>query len=213
MSRKKLTERLLNDSSRRSFLKKGGLAALGTGLLTSTAGTAAAQDWDETPYNENELFNENEAQKGLIFRRNFKPLVPFTVVSPILDFSPDIEEIEDNVWSDYNTRIIRYLDRDEQVLFFPANAAEMGPFESNLGFSPDDEFFQEGALEDNELGENELAQGTENLAAVRPQIFVMEIDTGLFGDAQNIVTVQFSEVREEDEQSILEYHGPFDTDV
>lgn len=213
-----LIERLRD--SRRSILKKGALA---TGALTlGGVGTVAAQEdgdaifGDDPDENPGELFVEAEAQKALMFRQDFVPAGLFTIVSPVIDAQPDVEEITDNIYSEYNTRTIRYVHPfTSNVPFYPAQAATIGPFEEQFGSVVDDDFvgdddagdFQDQDDESEILVNDEPieADGIEEneLRQLRPTVFALRREANFFGDSERIVEVQFSPVPEDQEEAVF----------
>ena len=227
-----------DSDSRRSFLKKGALASIAAGLSVTGTGTAGAQEGenggdfifgDDSDENVGNLFNEAEAMKALMFRQHFIPAGLFTVASPVVEFKPDVEEITDNVYSNYNSRTIRYITPvNSNVPFFPANDAALGPFDERLGFVADDDFVEEddfGDFQDDDNREEIVvddqpieADGVDEqeLRRLRPTIFALRRESSLFGDSEEIVTVNFSPIPEENEEAIynrfqdeLGLGGPF----
>ncbi|UPV75823.1 hypothetical protein M0R89_07115 [Halorussus limi] len=100
------------DSSRRTFLKgtlAGGLA------LGGMAGGAFAQDGGQA---------ETKRFEALIFAGSFHPGARFEVTSDVLNYTPVVPEGA-RTFGDYNSRVIKYLNTDERVLFFPSNDAEV----------------------------------------------------------------------------------------
>jgi hypothetical protein len=105
----------LDSDSRRSFMKKGALASGALSLGLGSVGGAAAQQSDD----------QAEGGKALMFNDEFRPGAQFRVVSPVLEENPDVRGVsQGSLWSEYNTRAIEYLNTNEQVMFFPAHAAE-----------------------------------------------------------------------------------------
>ena len=197
-------------TSRRSVLKTGALATVGSGILGSSVGSAAAQDGggqgggeDGDPFDE-DLFVANQSMKGLIFRNQWEPNNLFTIASPVLDAEPDVPEVSDNVWSGYNSRMIRILGTNENVLFFPANDAALGPYDDNFGYVVDDDFLDQnndlvvdGAPIDDEGGVDD-----QELQQLRPTIYAWNRESNLFGDSDNLLTVEFSPIPDEQEEQV-----------
>lgn len=199
------TQDSLTSTSRRSVLKKSALATVATGILGSSMGSAAAQDGgnDSDPYDE-DLFVENESMKGLIFRNQWEPNNLFTIASPVIDVAPDVPEVEDNVWSGYNSRMIRILGTNETVLFFPANSAAVGPYDDNFGYVVDDDFLNDNneiVMDGAPLGD-EGGVDDQELKQLRPTIYAWNRESNLFGDADNVLTVEFSPIPDEDEEQV-----------
>lgn len=119
-------------NSRRSFLQKGavgsGVAALGLGGM----GLSGGQEDDETdtPSGESETDTPSGGSaaggKALMFNDEFRPGAQFRVKSPVIEQNPDVRGVDQgDIFSEYNTRIIEYLNTDEDVYFFPAQDAEV----------------------------------------------------------------------------------------
>lgn len=168
-----------SDESRRSILKKGALS-IGA-LAVGASGPVAAQNQGD----DDDVFDDQEYDKGLMYVGQARPGARFVISSPVLDWNPDIEEIQDNVWSEYNTRVIRYLNTDEQVLFWQAHEAEVPDFSPEAGYVVD----AEGAT-----GPNQTPQ---------PEVFRMHTEWSPFGDAA-FVTVNFTPVGEDEQQDLLD---------
>ena len=205
---------MLGDTSRRSVLKKGGLLAMAGGVLGASSGSAAAQadDADGEPFDE-DLFVQNNSMSGLIFRDQWEPNNLFTVASPVLDFEPDVNEVEDNIWNNYNSRSIRILGTDEHTLFFPQNSAALGPYDDAFGYVVDDDFVNENNNEilvgGNPIGDDGGADNSE-LSQLRPTFYAWNRESSLFGDSNNLLSVQFSPVPEDQEEAIWnEYSDDF----
>ena len=100
------------ESSRRTFMAgalAGGLA-LGTGT-----NVALAQDEDEV---------DTKQYEALIFAGSFHPGARFEVTSDVLNYTPVVPQGA-RTFGEHNSRVIKYLNTDERVLFFPANDAEV----------------------------------------------------------------------------------------
>lgn len=174
--------RIADEESRRSFMKKGALATVGVGAMAS--GTAAAQNGqqDETDRVADSL-EEGEGWKALLFVDNFHPAGQFTIVSDVIDWVPNYGEINGSWFSDYNTRQIRWQNTDEVVSLFVAQDADIGEFDPNLGFVTDDD-------DD----------------ANQPQLYEMnrEWTWTPLDDSSRLITVNVSPVSEEEEDAIFE---------
>lgn len=181
---------------------------VGTGVAGSAVGSVTAQDGEDSDPFDDDLFVSEEAMKGLMWRDHWHPDDLFTIASPIIETNPDIEEVNDNIWSGYNTRIIRYLDSDEHVLMFVANDAAVGPFDDAFGYVVDDDF-----VENNEIvvGGSPLGDdgGVDNqeLQQLRPTVYALNRETNLFGDTENLVTVEFSPIPDDQEQAVWDEYG------
>jgi len=170
-----LLERI-TDESRRSFLKKSAVATAGVGAAAT--GTASAQDGDDDI---GANWFENE-WKGLVFPQSFYPEARFTFVSGVVEWTPNYGDVQDSWFSDYNTRMIRWLNSGEQDQLFVAEDANIGEYDEELGFIPD----QDGDDSD------------------QPQVFEIRPEWAPFGDNQDLITVNFSPAEEETENQILD---------
>lgn len=166
--------------SRREFMKKGAAATAGAGVLASGTGSVAAQTDD----NDDE-FDDQEWDKAIIAASHFQPRSRFVITSPVLKWSPSVDEIQDNVWSEYNTRMIRYLNTNEQVPYWQAHEAEVPDFDQKAGYVVDAE---------GETGPNNTPQ---------PEIFRMHPEGSIFG-ASGFVTVNFTPVSEDEQDDLLD---------
>lgn len=104
-----------NGEPRRSVLKKGALAAGGLALGSAATGGVSAQQGGEQGPDANE-------PKARMFLSTVHPGATFTVVSGVLDYTP---ETVSGLWSDYRTRVAKYQNRGVRFLFFPAQDAEI----------------------------------------------------------------------------------------
>lgn len=122
---------------RRSFLKRGALAA-GALSLGLGGGTAAAQDGGTgtstpsgggtTTPSEGGTTPTGGSGEALMYSDEFRPGAQFRVVSPPIEQNPDVEgafQGSGSMWAEHSTRMIEYLNTNEQVYFFP-------PYNSNL---------------------------------------------------------------------------------
>ncbi|ADB61973.1 hypothetical protein Htur_3108 [Haloterrigena turkmenica DSM 5511] len=166
----RLPDRLVSDESRRSFLKKSAITTVGVSAAAS--GVASAQDGDgdigEGPW------------KALIFQNNFHPEARFTFVSGVIEWNPNYGGIDDSWFTDYNTRMIRWLNTGEHVQLFVANDAEVGQYDENFGFVVDDEDRNQ------------------------PQVYEVSPEWSLFEDDPRLATINFGPAEEETEDQILE---------
>lgn len=101
--------------SRRSFAKRTALVAAGLTFGSSDRGSALAQDDGDT----------QSGPRARMYVHDFYPGARFRVVSDALEYKPAVEVqegeafLEAQYWSDYGTRIVRYENTGERVLFFP----------------------------------------------------------------------------------------------
>jgi len=163
----------IGDDSRRSFLKKSAVATAGVGLAAS--GTASAQDGDDDDY-------FGQEWKGLVFPQTFYPEARFSFVSDVVEWTPNYGDVRDSWFTDYNTRMIRWLNTGEQDQLFVAEDANIGDFDEDLGFVPDQ-------------GEGDDSQ---------PQVFEIRPEWAPFGDNQDLITVNFSPADPETSDQILD---------
>ncbi|WP_231188236.1 twin-arginine translocation signal domain-containing protein [Haladaptatus sp. DYF46] len=161
-------------STRRTFLKTSALASVGTALTAVGSGVAGAETGADN------AMALQEGEKGLVFQNSFRPGARFVFTSDVVQWTPNVPEVQDNVWTNYQTRMIRYLNTNEQVPFFVAKAANIGQFDSNLGFVTDQQDPQQ------------------------PNVYEMDQEFTVFDDSSFLVTVNFSTIPENEETNILE---------
>lgn len=223
--------------SRRTVLKAGGITLAGTGLAASGLGTAGAQNQQDDGFDPDaDYFVEGESMEGLMFQNAFVPGGLFTIASPVIDFTPDVDEVQDELFDSYNMRTIRYVrPNTRNVSLFPDDEASIGPFEEEFGFVVDDDFVatQEDVQGGDPLGggdfgitngdvvqpgEDLVLDGEpieqdglddEELRQLRPTIFALDQESTLFGEEQ-MVDVRFSPVPEEDEEQLFD---EFETEI
>lgn len=108
-----MTEHNTSDKtdSRRTFLKKSALTSGGllVGLSSTGTGTVAAQDG---------------GGDALMYTDEYHAEAKFRVTSPVIEEEPSIEGAAE-IWNDYNTRMIQYLNTNREVYFFPTEDAEI----------------------------------------------------------------------------------------
>lgn len=163
-------------SDRRSFLRTVSAATAGAALVGTGASTAIAQDGDD---GDDGLLDEG--WKGLIFADNFHPGARFVFVSGVVEWTPSYGDVRDSWFADYNTRMIRWLNTDEVVPLYLAEEADVGDYDSDLGFVTD-------ADDDPE----------------QPQVFEMSQEWSPFSDNPRLVTLNVNPVDEDDEDAILD---------
>ena len=198
-------------STRRTVLKTGSAALAAAGLSATGLGSVTAQD-------DGGLFVEDESSKGLMFENDFQPSGLFTIASPVIDYDPNVEEVEDELFDQYNMRTIRYIQPDTRnVPFFPQQDAPIGPYEEEFGFVVDDEFVADeddvGDFQDVDddpdllLDDQPIEEGgldNDELRRLRPTIFALEQTGSFFGGSERMVTVRFSPIPEDQEEGIFE---------
>lgn len=162
-----MSERTVSDESRRSFLKKSAVATVGASAAAS--GVASAQDdgANEGPW------------KALVFQTNFYPEARFTFISDVLEWNPNYGGIDDSWFSDYNMRMIRWLNTGEHRQIFVADDADVGQFDDDLGFVVDDQDQDQ------------------------PQVYEVSPEASVFEDDPKLATIEFSPVEEEAEDQLL----------
>ena len=162
-------DRLLGGETRRSFMKKSAVATVGASAVGS--GVGAAQDDGGL----------TEGWKALISGDNFHPEGRFTFVSGVVEWTPTYGDVQDSWFSDYNTRMIRWLNTNQTVPMFVAQSANVGEYDEDLGFVTD--------VDDEQN---------------QPQLFEMNQEWTPFGDNPQLITVNASPVPEEEEDEILQ---------
>jgi hypothetical protein len=168
----------VSDESRRSVLKKGALATAGAGIVGASADSVAAQEGEGTESPEG-------SQTALMNVGQARPGRHFVVTSPVIDWLPDVEEIQDAVWGDYNTRVIRYLNSDEQFLFWVAQDAELPEYDEQAGYVVD--------------AEGDTAED----GTPQPEVYEFHREFSPFGDSA-YVTLNFAPIDESEEDQILQ---------
>ncbi|RBI62996.1 hypothetical protein DMJ13_00085 [halophilic archaeon] len=99
--------RLLGESSRRTFMKRGTVAAGALGLGLGGGATASAQDGNQTVF-------------GLIPQGQFRGGAQFRIVSDAIGYAPVQQDTEGQ---EYATRVIKYTGAPgNMMLFVPQNA-------------------------------------------------------------------------------------------
>jgi hypothetical protein len=161
-------DRITGEETRRSFMKKSAVATAGVGTLASGIGVAQEDE-------------PGEGWKALIFANNFQPQARFAIVSGVVTWTPNYGEIQDNWFSSYNTRMIRWQNTGEKVPLFVAQDAGIGEVDQNLGFITD--------VDDDPN---------------QPQLFEMNREWTVFGDSPKLITVNASPVPEDEEDRILQ---------
>lgn len=168
-----LPDGVFSSESRRSFLKKSAIAT--ASVSAASSGAVSAQDGGgdigEGPW------------KALIFQNDFHPNARFTIISKIIDWNPNYAGIDDSWFSNYNTRMIRWLNTGEHAQLFVANNAEVGQYDGDLGFITDDQ-------EQNQ-----------------PQVYEVSPEWSLFEDDPRLATINFGPVEEQTEDQILGTDG------
>ncbi|WP_313692552.1 twin-arginine translocation signal domain-containing protein [Halorarum halobium] len=171
MTEENPVDRLIGDESRRSFVKKSAVATAGMGAVAS--GAASAQEGDDGVL--------TEGWQALIFVSNFRPAARFTFVSDVVEWTPNYGDVRDSYFSDYDTRMIRWLNTGETVPLFVVEEAEIGEYDDEFGFVVD-------------------ADDDPN----QPQVFEMNREWAPFGDNEQLITVDVSPVAEDEEDAILD---------
>lgn len=160
------------NESRRSVLKKGALA---TGALAlGGAGTATAQEDDG-------LLDDDLGGEALVNTANFYPNATFTFESGVVEWVPNVPDVRDSIWADFNTYQIRWLNTNQINPLWVAHDANVGEYDEDLGFVPD-------------------ADDDPN----QPQVWEMSDEFAPFGDNEYLMEVEFSPVPEDEEDAILE---------
>lgn len=140
----------------------------------------AAQNDDD-----DDVLDDQEWDKAIMQTNAFRPRAKFIITSPVLQWVPNAEDIRDNVWSEYNTRAIRYLGDPNRYFWWQAQEAEVPNFNQDAGYVVDAE---------GDTGPNNTPQ---------PEVFRMRDESSLFGD-EGFMTVNFTPVGEDEEDALLE---------
>ena len=171
-----------DSDSRRSFVKKSAIAA--SALALGASGTAAAQEGEasggETETGTNPFDNGEGGGEAIVQVSSFHPNARFTFVSGVVDWTPDVPEVSDDVWDSYNTYQIRWLNTNQIVPLWVEQDATLGEYDEGLGYIPDDQ------------------------DSNQPQLYEMDQEWELFDEGNDLAEVTFSTVPEEEEDQILE---------
>lgn len=173
---------LVDESSRRSFMKKSAIASGGLAMGLSGAGTVAAQDGSQN----------GNVMRGLMFNSQFHPRARFEIISQSIDWAPVETDQEgddfltdqndnllfsnSNVFGRFDTRVINYqIGRQSWSLLFVHESADVQQgqtYEVSPAFSPfgQDDFQQFGISDGNDDvfvdGGNELGLVTVQFSPV-----------------------------------------------
>lgn len=120
---------VLHGESRRSFIKKSAFSVGATVGLAGCSQLNGEGDGDPTGTDTDTDTDDGDVEsagKALMFNTEFRGGAQFRVVSPVIEQHPDVDGVQEgDFWSDYNTRIIEYLNVDQEVTFFPAHDANI----------------------------------------------------------------------------------------
>lgn len=169
--------RVFGSDSRRSFVKKSLLAAGGAALAASGSVAAQQDGGTETTPTEDGVEGPVDA---VTLVSSFHPEGRFVFVSGVVDWTPQFPGVANDVWTSYDTYMIRWLNTNEIVPLWIERGATLGGFDENLGTITD---FQD---------------------TDEPQIFEMGAEMESLQDSNTVVQVQIEEVSEEVQDSILE---------
>lgn len=172
---------MFGSDSRRSFVKKSAVTA--SALALGATGSAAAQDeaaGGETETGANPFDNGEGGGEAIVQVSSFHPDAQFTFVSGVIDWTPDVPAVSDDVWDSYNTYQIRWLNTNQIVPIWVEQDATLGEYDEGLGYVPDDQ------------------------DPTQPQLYEMDQEWELFDEGNDLVEVTFSTVPEEEEDQILE---------
>lgn len=182
MSDDNLFESLVDDESRRSFMKKG--AAATTAAAIGGAGVVSAHQGQNEGENGGEGGDGgvlDEGWKALTFVNNFHPRATFAFVSGVTEWVPNYGPVQAGWFSEYNTRLVRWQNTGEVTPLFVAEDAQIGSFNEDLGFVTD-------------------ANDDDN----QPQLFEVNKEWTPFSEDPRLVTMNVSPVGEEEEDRILQ---------
>lgn len=176
-----LLDRIAGDDSRRSFLQKSAVTAVGASFVGS--GVAAAQE-NTTEGDDGIIDGSLGAMEAVVSVSNYHPQAKFAFVSGVVDWTPNHGQIQNTWFTDYNTRMIRWQNTDQTVPLYVSQDADIGQFDEGLGFVVD---------EDDDSNQ--------------PQLYEMNQEYTLFDDDPRYLSVNFSPVSEEEEDQVLENDG------
>ena len=176
-----------SDESRRSFMKKGAVASGAAALGLSGVGTAAAQDEGAEDDSDDFINAEAESISAAMFSTAFRPGGRFIITSPVIDWTPDVQQNIAGQFEKFNTRVIQYVDTNEQVLFFQAQDAEVPNYNEDAGYVVDND--------------EEWGIGDE----VQPEVYAFGYDQEVFGgqNQQGLISVTARPLEEDEEEGIF----------
>lgn len=125
-----------SDETRRSFMKKGAAATVGT---VAASGMASAQldggnETTTTPTDGGTTGGTGgETWEALLPASSFYPNAQFAVVSDTIESVPSYGDLQ-NVLTDYNMRLIRWQNTGEIAPLFVSQDVDVGQFDQDLGF-------------------------------------------------------------------------------
>lgn len=172
----------LDAGSRRTFLKRGAAVSGGLALGLPDAAGAAQDDADDDGES-----GGGDARNGVMFVDQFKPGANFVIVSPAVDWTPDVPEIRTLDPFNYNSRVIRYLNVNEFRILFVSQNAALPTYDTNVGYVVDD---------DEAYAPGETPQ---------PEVYRLHEESNVVGDTEGLVRlVTFSPLGEATEADALE---------
>lgn len=177
-------DNVVGEQSRRSVLKKGAVAAGGLALGTAATGSAAAQQDD------NDDFINDEQIDGAMFIGDFDPDREFIITSPVIDYTPNVNENIEGVFDQFNTRMIQYQNSKRQAQFFVSADAQLPSYNPQVGYVVDD---------DQNFGPNQRPQ---------PEIYTLRNNAQFFDNSnQALLNVTASPLEENNEDDVLDTGG------
>ena len=179
-----LLGKLVDEETRRSFLKKGAFATAGASLASGSAAAQAEGD-DGLGAGDDEDDVVDEQFRGVVFQNNFRPDANFVITSPVLDWTPDVPADIGGPLTAFNTRMITYMNTGERVPLFVSQDAENVDYVDDYGYVPDN---------DQEFAEDEWVQ---------PEVFEMDNQYSAFGQTNRLLTVQVNPLEEDVEDDVL----------
>lgn len=179
-------DRIVDDDTRRSFLKKGAVATTG---IAAASGLASAQNGTDGNATDDNATDGGDGGirpnnwPALVFVDSFHHNARFAIVSGVTEWVPNYNEVKDSPIQTYNTRMIRWLNTGEIVPLYVGQAdrqqIDIGEYDEELGYVTDDDQNQ-------------------------PQLFEMNQDWTPVEVNHRFVEVNISRVEEDVEDRVLE---------
>jgi hypothetical protein len=168
-----------DEDTRRSFLKRGAFATVGSDFAASTA--AAQGGTDEAGGGD---VVADETFEAVTHAGQIRPLGQFYITSPGLDFTPAVPERFGGPMTGYDMRIATYMNTAERFHLYVANDAEFPPYRDANGYVVDDE---------GEYGPEEWHP---------PEMYTFTGEFRQFGESDQLVRVEFAPLAEDVEASL-----------
>ncbi|WP_408960545.1 twin-arginine translocation signal domain-containing protein [Natrinema sp. 74] len=135
-----LLDRIADDESRRSFLKKSALTTAVTGLAAS--GTVAAQE-DEggvVEADDEDPFEGEDQIRVAAFQDAFQPNARFMIVSGTIEYAPNVPENLGGPLTGFNAHMAAYVNTGKRFTLFVQQGENLGAsFNEDAGWFVDND--------------------------------------------------------------------------